>query len=106
MVSFKSYLFQVSILGVILFMAPSSNAKASSKIINDICAKTRVPSYCLDRLESTPGAAAEDHKGLGKITLNLARSNATKTLGQINSLIPKRPTLNLRRSTKPAPNSI
>ncbi|TXG71453.1 hypothetical protein EZV62_000032 [Acer yangbiense] len=86
MVSFKSYFFRVSILGVLLFITPSN---ASSKIVNDICAKTRFPSICLEILESTPGAAAADVKGLGKITLDLARSSASKTLGQINSLIPK-----------------
>ncbi|KAK3187759.1 hypothetical protein Dsin_027320 [Dipteronia sinensis] len=86
MVSFKSYFFQVSILGVLLFITPSN---ASSKIINDICPKTRFPSICMELLQSTPGAAAADLKGLGKITLNLAHSTASKTLGQINSLIPK-----------------
>ncbi|TXG46423.1 hypothetical protein EZV62_028080 [Acer yangbiense] len=85
MVSFKSYFFQVSILGVLLFITPSN---ASSKIINDICAKAIFPS-CIEFLESTPGAAAADLKGLGKITLDLAHSSASKTLGQINSLIPK-----------------
>ncbi|TXG71455.1 hypothetical protein EZV62_000034 [Acer yangbiense] len=87
MVSFKRYFLQVSILGVLLFITPSN--AASSKIINDICAKTRFPSICLEILESTPGAAAADVKGLGKITLDLARSTASKTLGQINSLLPK-----------------
>ncbi|KAK2643753.1 hypothetical protein Ddye_018995 [Dipteronia dyeriana] len=86
MVSFKSYCFQVSIFGVLLFITPSN---ASSKIINDICDKTRFPSICMELLESTPGAAAADLKGLGKITLDLAHSSASKTLGQINSLIPK-----------------
>ncbi|TXG71456.1 hypothetical protein EZV62_000035 [Acer yangbiense] len=86
MVSFKSYFLQVSILGVLLF---NTTSNASSKIINDICAKTRFPSICLEILESTPGAATADVKGLGKITLDLARSSASKTLGRINSLIPK-----------------
>ncbi|KAK1592387.1 hypothetical protein Q3G72_024032 [Acer saccharum] len=85
MVSFKSYFFQVSILGVLLFITPSN---ASSKIINDICAKALFPS-CMEFLKSTPGAAAADLKGLGKITLDLAHSSASKTLDQINSLIPK-----------------
>ncbi|KAI9195419.1 hypothetical protein LWI28_015547 [Acer negundo] len=86
MVSFKSYFFQVSILGVLLFITPSN---ASSKIINDICAKTKVPSSCIELLESTPGAATTNLKGLGQITLDLAHSSAVKTFGQINSLIPK-----------------
>ncbi|KAK1592983.1 hypothetical protein Q3G72_033896 [Acer saccharum] len=94
MVSFKSYFFQASIVLVLLFMimTPSLarlHVQVSSGEINDICSKTFNPSYCVELLKSTPKTATADLKGLAKIILDLARSNATKTLDQIHSLIPK-----------------
>ncbi|KAK2643764.1 hypothetical protein Ddye_018959 [Dipteronia dyeriana] len=94
MMSFKSYFFQASIVQMLLFMimTPSLarlNVQVSSGEINGICSKTLNPSYCVKLLKSTPGTATADLKSLAKIILDLARSNATKTLNQIHSLIPK-----------------
>ncbi|KAK2647226.1 hypothetical protein Ddye_022421 [Dipteronia dyeriana] len=101
MVSFKSYyFFQASIVIVLLFMimhmTPSFARlhmnKVSNKenqVINDICSKTTNPSNCLRLLKSISGTSTADLKGIAKIVLDLARSNATKTLDLINTLIPK-----------------
>ncbi|KAK1592315.1 hypothetical protein Q3G72_022967 [Acer saccharum] len=101
MVSFKSYyFFQASIVLVLLFMimhmTPSFARlhvnKVSTKenqLINDICSKTTNPSNCLRLLKSISGTGTADLKGIAKIILDLAHSNATKTLDLVNSLIPK-----------------
>ncbi|KAK3187740.1 hypothetical protein Dsin_027301 [Dipteronia sinensis] len=94
MVSFKSYFFQASIVLVLLFMImtpslPRLHVQVSSGEINDICSMTLNPSYCVELLQSTPGTATTDLKGLAKIILDLAHSNTSKTLDQIHSLIPK-----------------
>ncbi|KAJ0043079.1 hypothetical protein Pint_19443 [Pistacia integerrima] len=93
MASFKGYFFQASILlGMMLFVAPSLarvNVKVTKGVINDICSKTQNPSFCLGVLNQIPGASTADLPGLAKITIDLASSNATKTLQLIKSLVPK-----------------
>ncbi|KAJ4721943.1 Pectinesterase inhibitor [Melia azedarach] len=90
----KRSLFQASILLVLLlvFVTPSFarlSVKVTASEVGDICSKTKNPSFCVAVLKSTPGTGTADLPGLTKITLDLARSNATNTQNLIKSLIPK-----------------
>jgi len=81
-----------SLLLMILFISTPSSAnlvlKVSESTINAICTKTLNPSFCLGILKSY---ADHPHKrditGLARITIYLAKSNATTTSDQIHSLI-------------------
>ncbi|KAK3189171.1 hypothetical protein Dsin_028732 [Dipteronia sinensis] len=95
MMSFKSYyFFQASIVLVLLFMNKVSTQE--NPVINDIRSKTTNSSTCLQLLKSIPGTGTADLKGITKIILDLARSNATKTINLVNSLIPKTGDLRLK----------
>lgn len=75
-----------------LVVAPSLaglDVKVTTGVVKDICFKTQDPSFCLGVLNKIPQVSSVDLPGLANITINLATSNATKTLQRIKSLIPK-----------------
>lgn len=83
--------FQASIIFILLICVTQSKTRSNAKILEDniihiICSKTQFISHCLEILQSTP---VTDMKGIAKISLELAQSNANGTLGQLRSLIMK-----------------
>ncbi|KAJ4721942.1 Pectinesterase inhibitor [Melia azedarach] len=96
MASSKSSFLQASILLVVvlpfLLIVPSFarlNVKVNFDEINILCSKIKNPPFCEAVLKSTPGVDTADFPGLIKITIDLARSNATNTQNLIKSLVPK-----------------
>lgn len=81
MASFKSHLFNLSILIALSL----SNIEASSPNINTLCNKSSVPDYCQQLLGLVPTAATADMKGLGRITLDLTTAKASNLVGQFKS---------------------
>ncbi|KAA0059958.1 pectinesterase inhibitor-like [Cucumis melo var. makuwa] len=72
----------VSLIGVILFTI-ISNVASSNDVISIICPKTSNPPFCSSVLKS---AGTTDLKGLAVYTLNLAHTNACKSLTLAKSL--------------------
>jgi pectinesterase inhibitor-like protein len=77
--------FLASLLLMFLFVT-FSYGMPSTKIDN-ICSRTQNHSFCLDVLRSTHRKPDLDLRGLAQITLDLASSNATKTINLLHSLI-------------------
>ncbi|KAH7843720.1 hypothetical protein Vadar_020012 [Vaccinium darrowii] len=65
---------------------PRPSMKAKSKLINQICSKAENPSLCLKVLNSNPRSARADPKGLGRISIYMARKHAKQTSDLIASL--------------------
>lgn len=85
--------FLLPLLLVIIFTTAPSSGKPDLKVIsnstiNDVCSKTLNPPFCLDLLHFY---ADHPHnrslKGLARITISLAHSNATATRGLLRRLI-------------------
>ncbi|XP_031742861.1 pectinesterase inhibitor-like [Cucumis sativus] len=71
-----------SLIGVLLFTI-ISNVASSNDVVSTICSEISNPQFCLSVLKS---AGTTDLKGLAVYTLNLAHSNAGKSLILANSL--------------------
>ncbi|KAA0057122.1 pectinesterase inhibitor-like [Cucumis melo var. makuwa] len=78
----NSCLIIVSLIEVLLFTI-ISNAASSTDVISTICQKTLNPPFCSSVLKST---GTTNIKGLAVYTLNLAHTNAKKSLILANSL--------------------
>ncbi|KAA0054581.1 pectinesterase inhibitor-like [Cucumis melo var. makuwa] len=78
----NSRLIIVSLIGVLLFTI-ISNATSSNNVVSTICPKTSNLPFCSSVLKS---AGTTDLKGLAIYTLNLAHTNARKSLTLANSL--------------------
>ncbi|TYK11730.1 pectinesterase inhibitor-like [Cucumis melo var. makuwa] len=78
----NSCLIIVSLVEVLLFTI-ISNAASSTDVISTICPKTSNPPFCSSVLKS---AGTTNIKGLAVYTLNLAHTNAKKSLTLANSL--------------------
>ncbi|XP_008456441.2 pectinesterase inhibitor-like [Cucumis melo] len=78
----NSCLVIVSLIGVLLFSI-ILNVASSNDVISTICSKTSNPPFCSSVLKS---AGTTDLKGLAVYTLNLAHTNASKSLTLAKSL--------------------
>ncbi|KAA0061809.1 pectinesterase inhibitor-like [Cucumis melo var. makuwa] len=78
----NSCLIIVSLIGV-LFFTIISNVESSNDVISTICPKTSNPPFCSSVLKF---AGTTDLKGLAVYTLNLAHTNARKSLTLAKSL--------------------
>ncbi|KAA0054660.1 pectinesterase inhibitor-like [Cucumis melo var. makuwa] len=78
----NSCLLIVYLIGVLLFTI-ISNVASSNDIVSTICPKTSNPPFCSSLLKS---ARTTDLKGLAVYTLNLAHTNARKSLTLAKSL--------------------
>uniref|UniRef100_A0A9I9E7Y6 Pectinesterase inhibitor-like n=1 Tax=Cucumis melo TaxID=3656 RepID=A0A9I9E7Y6_CUCME len=78
----NSCLIIVSLIGVLLFTT-ISNVASSNDVISTICPKTSDPPFCSSVLKF---AGTTDLKGLVVYTLNLAHTNARKSLTLAKSL--------------------
>ncbi|TYK11719.1 pectinesterase inhibitor-like [Cucumis melo var. makuwa] len=72
----NSCLIIVSLVGVLLFTI-ISNVASSNDVVSTICPKSSNPPFCSSVLKS---AGTTDLKGLVVYTLNLAHTNARKSL--------------------------
>ncbi|KAH7843586.1 hypothetical protein Vadar_018394 [Vaccinium darrowii] len=88
--SFKIYSsLLVSLLPLVLFTSPSfarPSMKPTSPLIDEICSKCLDPSLCLKVLRSNHHSAHADLKGLGRISIHIARKYANQTSNLITSL--------------------
>ncbi|XP_050935217.1 pectinesterase inhibitor-like [Cucumis melo] len=78
----NSCLLIVYLIGVLLFTI-ISNVASSNDVVSTICPKTSNPPFCSSLLKS---ARTADLKGLAVYTLNLAHTNARKSLTLAKSL--------------------
>ncbi|KAE8647022.1 hypothetical protein Csa_019099 [Cucumis sativus] len=78
----NSCLIIISLIGVLSFTI-ISNVASSNDVVSTICLKTSNPQFCSSVLKS---AGTTDLKGLVVYTLNLAHTNAEKSLTLANSL--------------------
>lgn len=82
-----------SMLMTFLLLINGSFGRLSTKIasneLNEICSTTQDPSFCVQALNSDPRTANADLKGLAQISIDLAKSSATKTTTLITSLVEK-----------------
>lgn len=68
---------------VVLLFTIISHATSTNDVISTICVKTRNPPFCTSVLKST---GSTDLKGLATYTLNLAHTNAGKSLTLAKSM--------------------
>lgn len=82
-----------SMLMAFLLLINGSFGRPSTMIVsnelNGICSTTQDPSFCIQVLNSNPRTANANLKGLTQISIDLAKSNATKTTTLITSLMEK-----------------
>ena len=78
----NSCLIIISLVGVLSFTI-ISNVASSNDVVSTICPKTSNPQFCSSVLKS---AGTTNLKGLAVYTLNLAHTNAEKSLTLANSL--------------------
>ncbi|XP_058209512.1 pectinesterase inhibitor-like [Rhododendron vialii] len=90
--SFKLYFsLLVTLVPWFLFISLSDarpNRKPTTTLINQICSQTiGNPSLCLQVLESDTRSARADLRGLGKISIDIARKDAKQTSNLSTSLM-------------------
>jgi len=76
----------LTLVVVFLFCVASSYA-ANDVDVQDLCNKTKYPSFCVTLLKSKPGNVGGDLVSLAKYSVDVLNTNATNTVALIKKLI-------------------